>query len=308
MEPQQRNSSNKNFRMNRIEIGSSELPGLYQAADEASLSAQSSYFWALRLYLILLVAAAYVSFAWPNDSLGAIASAALFLITLGILIALKVNRPDDLWYNGRAVAESVKTRAWRFMMKAEPYNDSNNEEIEAKQFVSDLRAILDQNRNLSKELGSSAGVKEAITSTMLKIRSLQLEERIDVYKEQRILNQSNWYSMKSIWNKRRARQWFWASVGLHSAAILMLLYRIKDPSISLPVEVIATAAGAVLTWLQAKKHNELNSSYALAAHEIMLIKGEALSVHNEREFSDFVLASELAFSREHTQWIARKAE
>jgi len=294
--------------MNKIEIDASDLPGLYQAADQASLSAQSSYFWALRLYLILLVAAAYVSFSWPNDSLGAITSAALFLITLGILIALKVNRPDDLWYNGRAVAESVKTRAWRFMMRAEPYNDSLSEEIEAKQFVSDLRAILDQNRNLSKELGSSAGVKEAISQKMLQIRALQLQERIGVYKEQRIQNQSNWYSVKSIWNKRRACQWFWVSVGLHSAAILMLLYRIKDPSIGLPVEVIATAAGVVLTWLQAKKHNELNSSYALAAHEIMLIKGEALSVHNEQEFSDFVLASESAFSREHTQWIARKAE
>lgn len=294
--------------MNQIEIDASDLPGLYQSADQASLSAQSSYFLALRLYLILLVVAAYVSFYWSNDSLGAIASAALFLITLGILIALKVNRPDDLWYNGRAVAESVKTRTWRFMMRAEPYNNSVSEEIETKQFVSDLRAILDQNRNLSKELGASAGVKEAISSKMLQIRALQLQERIDVYKEQRIQNQSNWYSIKSIWNKQRARQWFWVSVGLHTAAILMLLYRIKDASIGLPVEVIATAAGVVLTWLQAKKHNELNSSYALAAHEIMLIKGEALSVHDEQEFSDFVLASESAFSREHTQWIARKAD
>lgn len=294
--------------MSKIKVGSDDMPGLYQAADQVSLSAQSSYFRALRLYLVLLVAAAYVSYSWPNDSLGAIASAVLFLFTLGILIALKVNKPDDLWYNGRAVAESVKTRSWRFMMCAEPYSKSASEEVEVKQFISDLKAILDQNRSLSKELGASAGVKEVISSRMLAIRELQLNERIDIYKEQRIQNQSNWYSMKSIWNKRRSRQWFWVSIGLHSAAICILLYRIKDPSVDLPVEVIATAAGVVLTWLQAKRHNELNSSYALAAHEIMLIKGEAISVHNERDFSAFVLASEAAFSREHTQWIARKAE
>jgi creatinase len=78
-----------------------------------------------------------------------------------------------------------------------------------------------------------------------------------------------------LFNKRRAKQWFYVSVLLHSAAVAMLLYRIKDPVYSLPVEVVATAAGAVLTWLQAKKHNELNSSYALAAHEIALIKGGA---------------------------------
>ena len=88
----------------------------------------------------------------------------------------------------------------------------------------------------------------------------------------------------------------------------MLLYRIKDPSASVPVEVIATAAGAVLTWLQAKKHSELNSSYGLTAHEIVLIKGEALSVKTEKELSEFVVNSESAFSREHTQWAARKSD
>ena len=98
------------------------------------------------------------------------------------------------------------------------------------------------------------------------------------------------------------------SVGLHSVAILMLLYRIKAPETNLPIEVMAVAAGAVLTWLQARKHNELNSSYALAAHEIVLIKGEGLSVHSEADFSNFVIDSEAAFSREHTQWTARKVE
>ncbi len=88
----------------------------------------------------------------------------------------------------------------------------------------------------------------------------------------------------------------------------MLLYRIKDPSFSFPVESVAVAAGAVLTWLQAKKHNELNSSYALAAHEIVLIKGESLDVETEQNLSAFVLDSENAFSREHTQWTARKVE
>lgn len=294
--------------MNGFGITSEDLPGLYQSADQASLRAQSSYFWGLRLYLILLVAAAYVSFGWPNDSFGALTSAVLFLITLGILVALKVNRPDDLWYNGRAVAESVKTRAWRLMMRAEPYNETENDDLVTRQFIGDLKAILEQNRSLSKELNSSSGIKEPVSSKMLQIRALPLEQRLEIYKDQRIQNQSNWYSLKSLWNKRRARQWFWVSVGLHAAAILMLLYRIKDPTLSLPVEVIATAAGAVLTWLQAKKHNELNSSYALAAHEIVLIKGEALSVHSERELSDFVVASEAAFSREHTQWVARKSE
>jgi len=291
-----------------LKLNRDTLPGIYQSADKASRSAQSSYFFGLRSYLVLLVVAAFVAFMWTKDSYGAIASAALFLITLGILIALRVKRPDDLWYNGRAVAESVKTRAWRWVMRAEPYEDTDNIEIVSKQFINDLKAILTQNQSLSEVLNCNAGIQDPISETMKKIRALPVVERLEIYKEQRIKDQANFYSTKSLFNKRRAKQWFWVSVSLHSAAVAMLLYRIKDPISNFPVEVIATAAGAVLTWLQAKKHNELTSSYALTAHEIVLIKGEALSVKNEKDLSEFVLDSETAFSREHTQWAARKVE
>lgn len=285
-----------------------DLPGLYQAADAASLRAQSWYFGALGVYLVLLVCAALVSFLWPTDTQGALASAVLFLVTLGILIGLKVKKPDDIWYNGRAVAESVKTRSWRWMMQAEPYQDNGNPEIISKVFISDLKSILSQNRSLSHELTSSEGVLDPISQKMKTIRGLTLQERLMVYQEQRIKNQADWYSKKSLFNKKRAFQWFCVSIALHFIAILMLLYRIKDPNASVPVEVIATAAGAVLTWLQAKKHSELNSSYGLTAHEIVLIKGEALSVKTEEELSEFVINSESAFSREHTQWTARKSD
>lgn len=289
-------------------LDDSTLPGLYQSADKASLSAQSVYFFALRLYLFLLVIAAFVSYYWPTDTYAAIASASLFLITLGILIFLRVQRPDDKWYNGRAVAESVKTRSWRWVMRAEPYEHNEKFEIVSKQFINDLKAILNQNKSLSDTLQSGSGINDPISNTMLEIRKLSVADRLSLYKEQRINDQAKWYSLKSQFNKKRARQWFWVSVALHATATGFLLYRIKEPTLSLPVAVVATAAGAVLTWLQAKKHNELNSSYALAAHEIVLIKGEAESVQTEREISEFVINSENAFSREHTQWTARKVD
>lgn len=292
--------------MSVTELKCSTLPGLYQSADKASLKAQAAYYFGLRSYLFLLVLAALVSFLWPKDPYGALASASLFLVTLGILISLRVNRPDDLWYNGRAVAESVKTRSWRWCMRADPYQDCENIELVSKQFISDQKSILTQNRSLSEALDSASGINDPISATMNGIRALSTADRLEIYKKQRIDNQANWYALKSLLNKRRARQWFWVSVLFHSIAIGMLLYRIKAPEFALPVEVVATAAGAVLTWLQAKKHNELNSSYALAAHEIMLIKGEALSVESESNLSEFVLNSENAFSREHTQWAARK--
>lgn len=294
--------------MSDIKISSLDLPGLYQSADDASLEAQSIYFWSLSAYLILLIFAAVVAFIRPHGVQGALVSASLFLVTLGILIFIRVKRPDDVWYNGRAVAESVKTRSWRWMMRAEPYEDTDNIEIISKQFINDLKAILNQNRSLSHSLQSVSGINDPISETMKSVRALPVADRLSVYSKQRVENQATWYALKSQYNKRRARQWFWISVILHSAAILMLLYRIKDPFADLPIGVMATAAGAALTWLQAKKHNELNSAYALAAHEIVLIKGEAMSINGENKLSEFVVNSEAAFSREHTQWAARRGD
>lgn len=292
--------------MASINIDSEDLPGLYQSANQASLSAQNVYYTSLRWYLLLLVLAAFVSYSRPNDVVVALVSASLFLITLGILIFIRVKRPDDVWYNGRAVAESVKTIAWRWMMRAEPYEDNENIEIVSRTFLNDLKTILDQNKSLSHSLQAGVALNDPISEKMREVRKLSVADRLLVYVDNRVTDQANWYWVKSRFNKRRAQQWFWVSVVLHSVAILMLLYRIKDPSLALPVEVLATAAGAVLTWLQAKKHNELDSAYALAAHEIVIIKGESTSVHDEGQLSEFVTNSESAFSREHTQWVARK--
>jgi hypothetical protein len=88
----------------------------------------------------------------------------------------------------------------------------------------------------------------------------------------------------------------------------VLLYKIKEPRTEFPVTIVALCASAVLSWTQAKKHKELSASFSLATHEITLIKGESVSVKSEKDLSQFVVNSETAFSREHTQWVARKKE
>ena len=85
-----------------------------------------------------------------------------------------------------------------------------------------------------------------------------------------------------------------------------MLVKISNPSLMLPIEVIAFLAGAALTWTQMKKFRELATTYGLTAHEITLVKGEAVNIADDLHFSEYVLNSENAFSREHTQWVARK--
>jgi hypothetical protein len=143
---------------------------------------------------------------------------------------------------------------------------------------------------------------------MIQVRKLNIEERFDIYKKERITNQALWYANKAKDNKRMGNIWFGITVGFHAIAIILLLYNIKEPQMKLPIEVIAVCASSVLTWLQAKKHNELSSSYSLTAHEIVLIKSEVTLFNNESDFSDYIMNCENAFSREHTQWFARKNE
>jgi hypothetical protein len=60
--------------------------------------------------------------------------------------------------------------------------------------------------------------------------------------------------------------------------------------------------------MQIKKFSELSSAYSLTAHEIGIIEDRIDEADTEDEFSDFVNEAELAFSREHTQWLARQQQ
>ncbi|MDP3679402.1 MAG: DUF4231 domain-containing protein [Flavobacterium sp.] len=293
-----------------IKIEDKDLPGLYQTSDTASIKEQRKFFNGITWYLILLIIAAifaYFADDYPNPILKII-STILFLLTLFIMIWLRISRPDDIWYNGRAVAESVKTRSWRWMMRAEPYVDCENVEIMRKHFINDMKTILKQNETLISKLGISASIEDPISVIMIQVRKLNLTERFEFYRKERITNQALWYTKKAKFNKNKAELWFWTTVSLHALAIILLLYNIYEPTLKMPIEVIAVAASSVLTWLQSKKHNELSSSYSLTAHEIVLIKSEITRIETESDFSNYIMNCENAFSREHTQWFARKNE
>ena len=61
-----------------------------------------------------------------------------------------------------------------------------------------------------------------------------------------------------------------------------------------------------MTWLKAKKDNELKSFYPLAGHEIILIKSEFASIRTDQQLSKFVVKSEAALSGEHTPMDSQK--
>lgn len=281
-----------------------DFPALYRSADDLSLEAQRHFFLALVIHLATLVVAAVLSIvSIPHWSVAAAQLAAL-LAALGCSIYLFAMRPEKLWYSGRAVAESIKTVTWRYVCRAEPFDGDDDQA--RSDFRCTLKAIVEQNREVVQLLTEHLQGKQ-ITEVMESMRQSDLLERRTNYSKNRIENQLTWYAKKAGFNRKRSKVFFWLLISINGVAVICAILRIANPAVPFwPTDIFVAAAASVLSWIQAKRFSELASSYALAAHEISLVKEQSLLPKTEKDFSLFVGDAENAFSREHTQWVARK--
>jgi hypothetical protein len=142
---------------------------------------------------------------------------------------------------------------------------------------------------------------------MDEIRSMSMEGRKRYYASDRVQEQREWYARKAGLNKAAARRWVFLGIAAYLTAASLVLIRIRLPAWDLwPIEPILVFASSIIGWTHIKKYNELRAAYTVTAHEIGIIKPKIERVSSEAEFSDSVNDAELAFSREHTLWIARQ--
>ena len=138
------------------------------------------------------------------------------------------------------------------------------------------------------------------------LRRQPLVERQTVYAKYRVADQLTWYAGKAAHNKKCAKAFFWGLVVVNGLAVVCAVLRVTFGTMPWPTDVFVAAAASVLTWMQARRFSELASSYALAAFEIGIVQDEVMLATTDDAFSIFVGDAENAFSREHTQWVARK--
>lgn len=281
-----------------------DFPGLYQAADQLSKDAQKSFFRALSTHLFLLVIAATLSVGNAPHWTSAFAQVLVLLGALFCSIYLFSKRSDRLWYSGRAVAESIKTITWRYICRAEPFQ---YEDVESSAlFQRKLRAIVSQNRDVADKLITHLEAPP-ISDVMKRLRSQSLAERKTKYSAERIEDQLSWYAKKARFNAKASSWAFSLLVIVNSAAVMVGVAKVAYPDAPYwPTDVFVAIAASLLSWMQAKRFSELSASYALTAHEIGIIREQAHQEMDDAEFSLFVGDAENAFSREHTQWVARK--
>ena len=286
------------------------FPGLYQAADRASLSAQRVNILLHRMYLGSLVLGSVVG-ASTSIATGSLTpylhTAIAVILALGLLILwiTRARRDDKVWFDCRAIAESTKTATWRFMMVAPPFLEDN---LIEERFISELREIREARPDSSNDIaGQIDANSSAITTFMKEMRARSFEERKAFYVEFRVHDQKKWYSNKGNMNSRSGTRWFWMTAMLQGLAVAIAVIEASSGGIQINVvPVLTTCAAAIVAWNQMKRYSELAQSYALAAQELEELNSIADSLTDEGKFPQLVEQVEEAISREHTMWCARR--
>lgn len=290
-----------------------DYPALFSASDMASATTQNEYFRLLGLQLLLLVVASgldsVVPMATPSFrrtfSLGTAVVLAVSVILMWILLA---KRSEKIWFDCRAVAESVKTTTWRYLMHAPPYESGANHVNVDAQFLSDLSEIRRARPGIDEYLaGADAGAAE-ITDYMRRVRALPVGKRREFYLQERLLDQRTWYEDKARACRRSKVVYFWvvASLQVIALTIAMVQSAVDLGPISV-VSILMTIVATCLAWAQAKRYEDLVNSYALASQELRVLESLAPHLSDVTGFQRFVADVEDAISREHTMWSARRS-
>lgn len=281
-----------------------ELPALHRSADALANQSQKGFFLALGVHVFCLIVAAALSVLNSLNWQAAVCQALVMLLALACSVYLAASRPDKIWYLARAVAESIKTMAWRYVCRAEPFN--GDDAAARAEFRRRLRSIIEQNPKVTGRLTENLGEAQ-VSNRMEEIRFADHASRVKTYAECRIRDQLTWYISKQRTNAHKAKTCFALLIASNVIAVVLALMKIRYPSAAFwPTDIVLACAGALLTWMQARRYSELSASYATAATDISLFEDQLTAGISEGDFSTFVGDAENAFSREHTLWIARQ--
>ncbi|MFC3603545.1 DUF4231 domain-containing protein [Deinococcus soli (ex Cha et al. 2016)] len=293
-----------------MSIDNQDLPKLFNIADSASKRSQNYHVWFSGFVLALsFFAAVASSYAGQNTLIkNILAWASLIIFILSFFITLYLDRAkfEWSWYNGRAIAESVKTKSWRFMMHSDPYLCDLNIASASTAFKNDIQKIISAHQGFAKIIRSNDPEENLITPRMIEIRNLNFEDRKNIYLNERVINQKKWYYAKADFNNSRAGSWYFVILAMQFTGVIFSIVGILNQNMEFNIlSLIAALISASIAWLQIKRHQDLANSYAVAGEELSRIQLEVDSI-DEASFPIFVSNTENAISREHTLWIAKR--
>ncbi|MFT0661939.1 DUF4231 domain-containing protein [Rhodococcus erythropolis] len=289
-------------------VSDTDMPQLFQAADQASLEAQKAYVGGTRNRLLLLGSAAVLGiFTWRVgagriDVFGLIGMG-IFVVAILIEGTLWRDRPDKSWYDGRAVAESTKTLAWKFAVCGLPFPSSLAHVDAVKALVERMESV----RNQFGELELTPLAAPLISEWMIQQRESSLEDRRRSYLAARIKDQMGWYARKAKYNKKRSKQWRFALVTLELAGAASSLWAAFSESVTALAPAIAALVVGAVAWTETKQHDANARAYAAAVADLANAETKLQLATTEESWATEVDDAEEAISREHVIWLATRS-
>jgi hypothetical protein len=290
-----------------MHLPNSALPGLFQATDQASNDAQRRFLFAsrLRLGFLVLAAATGVSPILINNTVDLAAAGTVLALSgaVGVEVWLLTEHPERTWYDGRALAESAKTLAWRFAVGGAPFGQPLDSATAERQLVDQLTKLLRD----APPSGIGPSSLPPVTDEMRLLRAADFEQRRAAYISERIEGQAEWYQVKAEYNLTQARRWRVALLTIETLGVLAALLRAIGV-VGLDVAgIVAAVAAAGVAWLSLKQHESIARAYTYAAHELAIAANRLHNLTDESEWESEVDNAEEAISREHIMWRASRS-
>jgi hypothetical protein len=279
-----------------------DFPALYRSADQQSLTGQRRFKASMRLRLggLLVAALGGVIASFPEARWGGAALALVALLAaVGAEFYTLLARPDRIWYEGRAAAESAKTLAWRYMVRGEGFESGGD--VDAK-FRDEIVGLLTDLEHVPAADEDSA----QITQEMRDVRALSFDERRTYYREFRLKDQLNWYAKNAKFNNHRVHQWTVATVVLEFLGLLAAALLMADAIGFDAVGLVSALAAAATAWAQSRQYQTLSSAYSVTSQELSTVLAQVDDLRDEPVWGRFVGEAEEAISREHTLWRASR--
>ena len=284
-----------------------DYPSLKHAADMSSGKAQRNFLYLNAALLAILTLTALISGWTPvcreTQRIIAIVVAVLMFATLAITTMLRVGKFDDRWFRCRAMAENIKSAVWFFVMSP-PSLVASSEEDYLKN-IGDLQKRLDL---VAKEVALHDEGGSLVTTWMKDTQKLPLDQKLMIYRKDRVEDQLVWYFTKSRFNAAREKKWFLAIFFIEFFAIAYAALQAWQLWEFNLVGGMAAMGAGFIAWMQTKRFSDLGVSYSIAANDLRRIDAERKNVTTEEETRLFVNEIETAVSREHSIWLARRID
>lgn len=292
-------------------------PKIYAQASQASLDCQRQYLTLVKCNIVLMASPALVNllYEWlrPSSQKGPLIMADLLLVILAVLTTLTLFLPmQKRWMTCRGLAERAKALTWRFMMRIHPYS-SPDEGAAENRFLADQNDLQNQHHEVVGYL-TAQNVPNKPLGEMQAIRELALEERVALFAEHRVRDQTKYYCKKSQSCHHYYLRFSIAIVAMQGFTLLLLcggLLSVDDHFQSVVREAVALSVAisiALLGWRDFRKYNDHDVSFGIAHQQLEPLEVKANKITTEREFEPFFERVEAILANEHRLWLLRSGE